>query len=157
MAAERFAFGPFLLDTGCETLFEHGVPVSIGSRALALLRALAEARGQIVTKSALMDAAWPNVSVEESNLTVQIAELRRRLRGSTDSEDWIATFPRVGYRFVGPLSIAEPPAPPGHAQAPARLLFTEASTRRGAMNIEAYDFFVRGRVLLMHSPSGNSL
>ena len=153
----RFAFGPFLLDTGRETLFEHGVPVSIGSRALALLRALVEARGQIVSKSALMDAAWPNVCVEESNLTVQIAELRRRLRGSTDSEDWIATFPRVGYRFVGPLSIAEPPAPPGHAQPPARLLFTEASTRRGAMNIEAYDFFVRGRVLLMHSPSGNSL
>jgi len=69
MAAERFAFGSFLLDTGRETLFEHGVPVSIGSRALALLRALTEARGQIVTKSALMDAAWPNVSVEESNLT----------------------------------------------------------------------------------------
>jgi tetratricopeptide (TPR) repeat protein len=91
---------------------------------LALLRALVEARGQVLTKSALMDAAWPNVSVEESNLTVQIAELRRRLRGSPDSEDWIATFPRVG---------------------------------RGAMNIEAYDFFVRGRVLLMHSPSGNSL
>ena len=110
MAAERFAFGPFLLDTGRETLFEHGVPVSIGSRALALLRALVEARGQIVTKSALMDAAWPNVSVEESNLTVQVAELRRRLRGSPDSEDWIATFPRVGYRFVGPLSIDEPAA-----------------------------------------------
>src|SRR5215212_2295573 len=111
MAAARFAFGPFLLDTGRETLFEHGVPVSIGSRALALLRALTEARGQIVTKSALMDAAWPNVSVEESNLTVQIAELRRWLRGSPDSEDWIATFPRVGYRFVGPLSIEGPAAP----------------------------------------------
>src|SRR5829696_9976724 len=106
----RFAFGPFLLDTARETLFEHGVPVSIGSRALALLRALTEARGQVVTKSALMDAAWPNVSVEESNLTVQIAELRRRLRGSPDSEDWIATFPRVGYRFAGPLSIEEPAA-----------------------------------------------
>jgi adenylate cyclase len=59
MAAERFAFGPFLLDTGREMLFEHGVPISIGNRAFVLLRALVEARGQIVTKSALMDAAWP--------------------------------------------------------------------------------------------------
>jgi len=77
---------------------------------LALLRALVEARVHVVTKSALMDAAWPNVSVEESNLTVQIAELRRRLRGSPDRKDWIATFPRVGYRFVGPLSIEGPAA-----------------------------------------------
>ena len=110
MVAERFAFGPFLLDTGRETLFEHGVPIPIGRRALALLRALVEARGHVLTKSALMDAAWPNVSVEESNLTVQVAELRRRLRGSPGNEDWIATFPRVGYRFVGLLSIDEPAA-----------------------------------------------
>src|SRR5918993_447385 len=157
MVAERFAFGPFLLDTGRETLFEHGVPISIGSRAFALLRALVEARGQIVTKSALMDAAWPNVSVEESNLTVQIAELRRRLRGSPDSEDWIATFPRVGYRFVGPLSVEEYEAPTIHAQFPARLPSAPTFTHRHVTDIEAYDFFVRGRVLLMHSPSGNTL
>ena len=31
----------------------------------------------------------------------------RRLRGSPESEDWIATFPRVGYRFAGPLSVEE--------------------------------------------------
>jgi DNA-binding winged helix-turn-helix (wHTH) protein len=99
MVRERFAFGPFLLDTGREALFEHGLPVAIGGRALALLRALVEARGQVVAKSALMDAAWPDTSVEESNLTVQIAALRGRLRASPDAEDWIATFPRVGYRL----------------------------------------------------------
>jgi TolB-like protein/tetratricopeptide (TPR) repeat protein len=60
-----------------------------------------EARGQVVAKSALMDAAWPNTSVEESNLTVQIAALRRRLNVSPGGEKWIATFPRVGYRFAG--------------------------------------------------------
>jgi DNA-binding winged helix-turn-helix (wHTH) protein/Flp pilus assembly protein TadD len=157
MAAERFAFGPFLLDTSRETLFEHGVPVAIGGRALTLLRALVEARGQVVTKSALMDAAWPNLSVEESNLTVQIAALRRQLRGSPDTEDWIATFPRVGYRFVGPLSVEVYDAPTIHAQPPARLPSAPTSTHRHVTDIEAYDFFVRGRVLLMHSPSGNTL
>ena len=32
-----------------------------------------------------------------------------------------------------------------------------ALTRRRATNIDAYDFLVRGRVLVMHSPAGNNL
>src|SRR5688572_21007237 len=111
MAPQRFAFGPFMLDAGSSALFEHGLPVAIGSKPLALLQALVEARGQVVPKAALMDAAWPNTNVEESNLTVQIAALRRRLRVSPDGEEWIATFPRVGYRFAGSLTIQEREAP----------------------------------------------
>jgi TolB-like protein len=118
MARERFAFGPFLFDARRGTLVERGLPVAIGSKALALLRALVEARGQVVAKSALMDAAWPDTSVAESSLTVQIAALRRRLRVSPDSEDWIATFPRVGYRFAGSLSVEEDEAPAIYAQPP---------------------------------------
>ena len=111
MAPQRFAFGPFVLDAGNGALFEHGLPVAIGSKPLALLRALVEAHGQVVPKAALMDAAWPNTNVEESNLTVQIAALRKRLRVSADAEEWIATFPRVGYRFAGPLTIQQREAP----------------------------------------------
>ena len=111
MAPQRFAFGPFMLDAGRSALFEHGLPVAIGSKPLALLQALVEARGQVVPKAALMDAAWPNTNVEESNLTVQIAALRKRLRVSPDGEEWIATFPRVGYRFAGSLTIQEREAP----------------------------------------------
>lgn len=111
MAPQRFVFGPFVLDAGNGALFEHGLPVAIGSRPLALLQALVEAHGQVVPKAALMDAAWPNTNVEESNLTVQIAALRRRLRVSPNEEEWIATFPRVGYRFAGPLVIQQREAP----------------------------------------------
>ena len=111
MAPQRFAFGPFVLDAGNGALFEHGLPVAIGSKPLALLRALVEAHGQVVAKAALMDAAWPNTNVEESNLTVQIAALRARLRVSPEGEEWIATFPRVGYRFAGPLTIQQREAP----------------------------------------------
>ena len=119
MAPARFSFGPYLLDTSRGILIEHGQPVSMGSKALALLRALVEARGQVVAKSALMDAAWPDTSVAESSLTVQIAALRRRLGVSPDSEEWIATFPRVGYRFAGSLSVEEDEAPAIYPQPPA--------------------------------------
>ena len=111
MAPQRFVVGPFVLDAGNGALFEHSLPVAIGSKSLALLRALVEAHGQVVPKAALMDAAWPNTNVEESNLTVQIAALRRRLRVSPDGKEWIATFPRVGYRFAGPLTIERREAP----------------------------------------------
>ncbi|TPI29754.1 tetratricopeptide repeat protein [Mesorhizobium sp. B3-1-9] len=111
MAPLLFAFGPFVLDAGNSALFEHGLPVAIGSKPLALLQALVEAHGQVVPKAGLMDAAWPNTNVEESNLTVQIAALRRRLRVSADGEEWIATFPRVGYRFAGSLTIQEREVP----------------------------------------------
>lgn len=107
MVPARFAFGPFLLDTSQGVLVEHGQPVSLGGKALVLLQTLLEARGQVVAKSTLMDAAWPNTTVEESNLTVQIAALRTQLQGSSDSEEWIATFPRVGYRFAGRFTVDE--------------------------------------------------
>ncbi len=118
MARERFMFGPFVLDAGRGALAERGLPVAIGSKALALLRALVEARGQVVSKSALMDAAWPDTSVAESSLTVQIAALRRLLGVSPDSEDWIATFPRVGYRFAGSFRVEEDEAPAIYPQPP---------------------------------------
>lgn len=111
MAPQRFVFGPFVLDADSSALFEHGLPVAIGSKPLALLLTLVQARGQVVGKPALMDAAWPDADVEESNLTVQIAALRRRLRVSADGHEWIATFPRIGYRFAGPLTVSRAEVP----------------------------------------------
>jgi TolB-like protein len=49
---------------------------------------------EAVKKEALLDAAWPGVTVEEGNLTVQVAALRRLL-----GDDAIITVPRVGYRL----------------------------------------------------------
>ncbi|MEO8669351.1 MAG: FlgO family outer membrane protein, partial [Bauldia sp.] len=100
MTEEGFRFGPFRLDVARGTLLRNGAPIAISSRALALLHALLEADGGVVTKSQLMDAGWPNATVEESNLTVQIAALRKCLTSLSGSEDWIATVPRVGYRLV---------------------------------------------------------
>ncbi|HET9535215.1 MAG TPA: winged helix-turn-helix domain-containing protein, partial [Mesorhizobium sp.] len=97
---QLITFGSFAFDCGRGTLLRRGSPVAIGTRGRALLNALLEANGEVVTKSALMDAAWPCTNVEESNLTVQIAALRKVLGRSADGEEWIATVPRVGYRLV---------------------------------------------------------
>ena len=63
-----------------------------------------EHAGEPVSKDALIEAAWPGVTVEESNLTVQIAALRRAFGEEPGGENWIETLPRRGYRYVGPVT-----------------------------------------------------
>jgi TolB-like protein len=110
-----YAFGPFLLDAQGVTLFLDAEPVALSKRAVALLHMLVERAGAVVSKDALIEAAWPGLAIEESNLTVQIAALRRSLGEVPSGEDWIVTLPRRGYRFVGPAvtkSEAQAPAMP---------------------------------------------
>jgi TolB-like protein len=89
----RVVLGAFTFDPDSGLLSREGRPVPLGGRALAVLTALAAAGG-VVSKDALLAAAWPGVTVEEGNLTVQIAALRRILGDET-----ILTVPRVGYRL----------------------------------------------------------
>lgn len=96
-----YAFGPFRLDPRLGLLMRGTEPTELGQRAVSLLRLLVERGGQPVGREALIEAAWPGLAVEESNLTVQIAALRKVLGGGGDP-GWIETLPRRGYRYVGP-------------------------------------------------------
>jgi TolB-like protein len=71
------------------------------------LQALIEKPGALVSKDALIEAAWPGQAVEDSNLPVQIAALRRALGEAPGGDHWIETLPRRGYRFVGPVVAQE--------------------------------------------------
>jgi len=102
-----YEIGPFRLETEAEILYRGSELVAIGQRAVALLSLLVERAGTPVTKEALIEAAWPGLAVEESNLTVQIAALRRVFGSEPGGERWIETLPRRGYRFVGPLEATE--------------------------------------------------
>ena len=100
MPTEPVAFGPFLLRPDNGTLFRDGELVGIGNRGALLLGALLKSSGGVVTKAELMETVWPGTAVEESNLSVQIASLRKLLGLAPDGNQWIVTIPRVGYRFV---------------------------------------------------------
>ena len=112
----QLSFGPFVLDPPRRTLTRSGVTTDLGQRACELLAALLEARGEPVTKASLMDRVWPGIAVEEGNLTVQIAGLRKTLGPGPQGQDWIITVPRVGYRLILP---PEPAAEPEATSRPA--------------------------------------
>jgi TolB-like protein len=109
-------FGDFRFTLPGATLSMGGKNIVLGQRAASLLSLLLAERGQPVSKAQLMDAAWPGLAVEESNLTVQMAALRRALGRAPAGTDWVVTIPRVGYRF---LREEEESAPPRHVPAEA--------------------------------------
>jgi DNA-binding winged helix-turn-helix (wHTH) protein len=100
--SNRFEFGPFLFDAQRRLLLKNGTSVEVGQKCLILLGTLLRAEGQVVSKSDLMDAAWQTLNIEESNLSVQIAALRKCLGKSENGGEWIRTVQRIGYQFIKP-------------------------------------------------------
>ena len=75
------AFGHWRFDRETRRLFRRNAngaweSAAVGSRAAEILAVLLEEPGSLVTKGAIMAAAWPQIAVEPNNLTVQITALR---------------------------------------------------------------------------------
>ena len=58
-----------------------------GARAFDLLVALVERRDRVVSKNELLDLVWPRLVVEENNLQVHVAALRKLLGARGDRDD----------------------------------------------------------------------
>jgi DNA-binding winged helix-turn-helix (wHTH) protein len=106
MIGDEVKFGPFRLDLGQHTLSREGTPVRIGSRALDILCALVLAKGNVVTKDALMALVWPNQIVEDNAIQVQVSALRKALDEEASGQSHVITVPGRGYRFIGLLPSA---------------------------------------------------
>jgi adenylate cyclase len=142
-APDTFLFDGFRLCRRGGGLFRRmadgsEAPVALGSRALDILALLVERHGDLVTKSEIHAAVWPGTIVEDSNLPVQIAALRRVLDEDRAQGSCIQTIAGRGYRFVAPVTRrkADGPAPPAGREA-ARPIPLPARTRlgRGAVRL----------------------
>jgi DNA-binding winged helix-turn-helix (wHTH) protein len=84
-------------------LLHEGTPVPLTSKSLDTLLVLIENRDRVVTKDELLRSVWPDVEVEEGNLTQQVFLLRKALGETAQQPRYIATVPGHGYRFMAPL------------------------------------------------------
>jgi predicted ATPase/DNA-binding winged helix-turn-helix (wHTH) protein len=98
-------FGPFRLEAARGLLLRQEVVCPLGGRALDILIALVEQAGQTVSKQDLMRRAWPNTLVNDANLRVQIAALRRVLDDGRDGRRFIVSAAGRGYRFIAPVTL----------------------------------------------------
>jgi len=113
-----YQFGPFRLEPAERRLTRDGQAIALRTKVFDTLRVLVEHSGRLLTKHELMQAIWPDTSVEENNLNHNISTLRRALDEQATGQRYIETVPRVGYRFVADVSDATDsipvpaPAPP---------------------------------------------
>lgn len=131
-AGKSFLFESFQLIPDQRTLLAHGQDVYLRGRAFDLLVALVEQRERVVSKDELITLVWGGRIVEEGNLTVHVASLRKLLGSGS-----IATVSGRGYRFVAPVEEVVGPFPrlsgplPVPPDAPTTAPAPEATVRTG--------------------------
>lgn len=101
----QYRFGDFKLLPAERLLVRRGAAVALTARAFRLLVELVSHGGRLLSKDELMQRVWPGVVVEDNNLAVQIATLRKVLGAQA-----IVTIAGCGYRFA--LEVAEITADP---------------------------------------------
>lgn len=110
-------FHDFVLDPAAYELRRHGHRVRIERQPLDLLLLLVARRGQLVSRSEIVDALWgKDVFVDvENGVNTAIRKLRQALRDAPDTPTFIETVPGKGYRFIAAVEVlpdvAAPPLP----------------------------------------------
>lgn len=105
----HFRFRVFSLDPQTRELFCNGVKQRIHGQPLEVLAILIAHPGEMVTRDALQKALWPEGTFVdfENSLNNNIKRLREALGDDPGSPSFIETVPRLGYRFIAPVT------PPG--------------------------------------------
>ncbi|WP_017905137.1 ATP-binding protein [Pseudomonas asplenii] len=96
-------FGPYAFHLRQRLVLEGERPLRMGGRALDILQVLLEQAGQVVGKDELIARVWPTSVVEEINLRVHIAALRRALGDGEGGQRYIINIPQRGYSFIAPV------------------------------------------------------
>lgn len=115
------AFGPFEWNPLTSDLRKHGIRIRLASQPSALLAALLEHPGEVVSREELRQRLWGGDTFVdyERGLNAAVNKLRQSLGDSAQSPRYIETFAGRGYRFIGPVEhtpiprlavIAPPPA-----------------------------------------------
>jgi Tol biopolymer transport system component/DNA-binding winged helix-turn-helix (wHTH) protein len=94
-----YEFGPFRLDATERLLLRDQQHIPLTPKAFETLLVLVEHGGHVIDKTELMKKVWPDTFVEEVNLAKNVSSLRKIL-GAEQSEHYIETIPKRGYRFV---------------------------------------------------------
>jgi len=112
-APDCIRFGSFELDRRSGQLRNGETRQHLSDQPLAILKALAERPGELVTREELSHRLWPDgtfVSFDHG-LNSAINRLREVLSDSAEYPRFIETIPRRGYRLLVPVEVVGPTVP----------------------------------------------
>ncbi|QCP52285.1 transcriptional regulator [Trinickia violacea] len=106
LTGRMIAFSRFWLAREVGLLIADGAVIELGARAFAMLAALLDANGRVVSTAELREIVWPGSTVDANTVQAQISAIRRALDAD---RDLIVTVPGRGYRFAGEIRLVETP------------------------------------------------
>jgi len=103
--ADRFIFDSvsnFLIDKNFDDEF-----IRLGSNESRILLMLSLRPNEVITRDELYDFVWreQGFEVDDSSLTQAISTLRKQLKDSTKSPQFIKTVPKRGYQFIATVAL----------------------------------------------------
>lgn len=104
-----YRFGPFSLDLRSGDLSRNGRPIRLQEKPRSLLLALAQRRGELVSRKELHEHLWPNDTFVdfEDGLNAAMSKLREALDDDSQSPRFIETVRGRGYRFIAKVEMIE--------------------------------------------------
>jgi len=97
---QSFQFGDIEIDFERALLLKAGIPVTLASKELQLLRYLVDNRGRVVPREELLQNVWEYSSdVSSRTIDVHVAWLRQKLEDNPQNPKHIHTIRGKGYRF----------------------------------------------------------
>lgn len=113
--AQRFIFDPNSNSLVDQT--NDSEVVRLGSNESRILLMLSERPNEVITRNELHEYVWRDqgFEVDDSSLTQAVSTLRKMLKDSTKSPEFVKTVPKRGYQFIAsversvPLSSSEQP------------------------------------------------
>jgi TolB-like protein/DNA-binding winged helix-turn-helix (wHTH) protein/Tfp pilus assembly protein PilF len=106
-----YRFGFFELRPRTRELYKAGNKLRLRPQPFQVLQLLAERAGDVVSREELRESLWSKETFVdfEHGLNTSIKELRGVLSDSASKPRYIETLPKLGYRFVVPVEVEEPP------------------------------------------------
>jgi len=99
-----FQLGAWQVDAVACELRNGDLAVRLRPKVMDLLVAFAIRPGEVLSKQALLDLVWTDVTVGDASLSVAVGELRDALGDRAESPQFIETIPRRGYRLIAPVT-----------------------------------------------------
>jgi Tol biopolymer transport system component/DNA-binding winged helix-turn-helix (wHTH) protein len=107
LATKGFRIAGWAVAPRLNSISQDGKTIRLEPKVMQVLVCLASAPGDVVSKDDLIRKVWSGTFVTDDVVKRCVAELRKAFDDDPKNPSVIETIPRVGYRLIAPLDVAD--------------------------------------------------